>query len=146
MNYRIKFEEPKKEDIYAGDCKFQYARILLSNLGLLNPDTISRVAILEHSPSFLQEIKTLDQLPVYNSSLFPFLSISFLCSIWSIPTTLIGFICLFFYYLFLVNEGVMFFKLVFYILTKDNSPNKKSTQMLEAVENIANSSLKWDGL
>jgi len=64
MDCKIAFEEPKKKDIYAGDCKFQYARIFLAHLGLLNPETITRVATLDNSPSFIQEIKLLDSLPM----------------------------------------------------------------------------------
>jgi hypothetical protein len=67
MNCRITFEVPKKKDIYLGDCKFQYARIFLSHLGLLNPETIPRIATLDPSPSFNQEIKVLDSLPLYVS-------------------------------------------------------------------------------
>eukprot|EP00029_Vermamoeba_vermiformis_P002037 TRINITY_DN1236_c0_g1_i1.p1 TRINITY_DN1236_c0_g1~~TRINITY_DN1236_c0_g1_i1.p1 ORF type:complete len:1308 (-),score=371.16 TRINITY_DN1236_c0_g1_i1:111-4034(-) len=63
MNHHITFQVPKKRDIYAGDCKFQHARIFLNHLGLLSPSNVGRLSVLDvNNASFMADLKMLDQV------------------------------------------------------------------------------------
>eukprot|EP01133_Synstelium_polycarpum_P003509 gene3509-4009_t len=48
---------------YAGACKFQHARILLSNLGLSALDSKGKVCAIENTPTFYQALSSLDAIP-----------------------------------------------------------------------------------
>lgn len=63
LQYKVRFDPPERYDPYSSDCKFQYSRILLSNLGLLLPDTYYRIRLIEDTNASRDIISQLDRIP-----------------------------------------------------------------------------------